>query len=226
MSIQSITLLVAGIINLVMSILVFSRGVKHNKVNLYFSLLTFFNFLWAIGLFYSRSFIDLEITSLFARSTYISAIAIIISLLYFVIYFPHKTKELSLGLKIFVWLPAFFLTSIIYSKLFITHFVNNNGYEYISYFNKFGFWTYFIYFILTALLAIYFLWQKYKVAEGLFKMQIKFLFLAIMVGLVFGTYFDLFLLYFENYRLNWLGPIFTAFMNGYVFYLIFPRKEK
>ena len=43
---------------------------------------------------------------------------------------------------------------------------------------------------------------------------------------IFGVYFDLFLLYFNNYQFNWLGPVFTVFMNAYVFYLIFHSKEK
>ncbi|MDD5749980.1 MAG: hypothetical protein PHO91_04395 [Patescibacteria group bacterium] len=53
LSIQNTLLLIAGLINLVMSIIVFSRGIK-NKINLYFGLLTFSNFLWALGLFLSR----------------------------------------------------------------------------------------------------------------------------------------------------------------------------
>jgi len=227
LALQNYTLLIAGIINLVMSILVFSRGIKHNKINRYFSLLTFFNFLWAIGLLLSRLFIDLEITAIFARSTYISAIAIVISLLYFILYFPHKVKGLSVKLRFFIWFPAIILISIIYSKLFITHFVTSySDYEYIGYFYKPFYWVYFIYFIFMSSLTLYFLWQKYKIIEGLFKIQIKFLFIAITIGLIFGVYFDLFLLYFNNYQFNWLGPVFTVFMNAYVFYLIFHSKEK
>ncbi|MFA6307932.1 MAG: histidine kinase N-terminal 7TM domain-containing protein [Patescibacteria group bacterium] len=227
MSIQNLTLIVAGAINLIMSILVFSRGVRHSKINLYFSFLTFFNFLWAIGLWLSRSFTDLDLTSIFARSTYVSAIAIVISLLYFVVHFPNKIKVLSIKLKFIVWLPAIFLVFIIYSKLFITHFVNSySEYEYISYFYKPFYWVYFVYFISIALLSLYFLWQKYKVVEGLFKKQVKFLFLAILVAFIFGVHFDLFLLYFGDFRFNWLGPIFTVFINACVFYFIFPKQEK
>jgi hypothetical protein len=82
MSTQNILLLLAGGINLIMSILVFSRGVKHNKINLYFSLLTFFNFLWAISLFFARV-LPTNDWLFWARLAYPSSLGIVVSLFYF-----------------------------------------------------------------------------------------------------------------------------------------------
>ena len=44
-----------------------------------------------------------------------------------------STRFNSTSLKIIIWFPAIFLSFIIYSKLFITHFVASySEYEYIS----------------------------------------------------------------------------------------------
>ena len=227
MSIQNIVLLIAGAINLIMGVFIFSRGIKHNKVNLYFGLLTFFNFTWALGLFLSRSTTDLQLTALFTRSTYISALAIIISLLYFVIHFPYKDRSLALIKKVLIWLPAVALSILIYTRWFITHFVTAySPYEYISYYYKPVFWFYAVYFVFIALLSIIYLLQKYQKAENIFKKQIKLLLITIVIGLALGSYFNLFIHYFENFRFNWLGPIFTVFMNMVVFGFIFSSKKK
>jgi hypothetical protein len=78
MSIQNILLLVAGIINLIMSILVFSRGIKHNKINRYFSLLTFFNFLWAISLLFAKA-LPVDSWMFWAKLAYPSSLGIALS---------------------------------------------------------------------------------------------------------------------------------------------------
>ena len=223
---QNVVLLIACLINLVMAIVVFQRG-KHNKINLYFASLTFFAFLWSLGLLFSRSVEDLQLTSLFNRSTYISALAIIISLLYFTIYFPYKSAVLKMWQKIIIWLPAVILSILIYTPWFITGFITNySKVEFISYYYLPGFILYAVYFITIAFWAMYYLWQKDKTTEGHDQRKIKLLLITIIVGLIFGSYFDLFILYFENFKYNWLGPIFTVFMNYVVFYFIFLSKDK
>lgn len=227
LSLQNLTLLIAGIINLIMSILVFSRGVKHNKINLYFSLLTFFNFTWALGLFLGRSVIDLDLSLFFERSTSISAMGIFISLLYFFVHFPYRIKKINLIQKIFIWVPAIIFGIIIYTKFFIVSIVSAYSvYEYIVYYNKPMYLLHSMYLFFIIFLAFYFLWQKYKIAEGVFKKSIKLLLITIIIGIIFGIFFDMILIFFENFKYTWAGPIFTVFMNGYVFYLIFNTKEK
>ena len=226
MSIPNLVLLNEGLINLIMSIVVFKRG-KHSKIHLYFAALTFFAFLWSLGLLFSRSVIDLQLTSIFNRSTYISALAIIISLLYFTIHFPYKNAVLKTWQKLIIWLPASILSILIYTPWFITSFVSQYSQtEFVSYYYSPVFLVYIIYFVTIALWAIYYLWRKYKSTEGYDHKKIKLLLVTIVIGLIFGSYFDLFILYFGNFKYNWLGPIFTVFMNYVVFYFIFLSKDK
>ncbi|MFA6252883.1 MAG: histidine kinase N-terminal 7TM domain-containing protein [Patescibacteria group bacterium] len=225
-STQNFILLIAALVNLFMTFFVFRRGIK-NKINLYFSLLTFFNFTWSLGLLISRSISDINLVGLFARSTYVSALAIVISLFYFVHHFPYQIEKLKKSYHFLILLMAIILSFFIYTKGFITETVRAySNYEYISYYNEAGFFLYAVYFVIVAVWALCKLFRKYKLAEGVVKQQIKMLLFAIIIGLAFGSYFDLFIEYFNDYRFDWLGPIFTVLMNFIVVFFVISPKEK
>ncbi len=225
-STQNFILLVAAFVNLFMTFFVFRRGIK-NKINLYFGLLTFFNFTWSLGLLISRSIENISLVAIVARSTYISALAIVIFLFYFVHHFPYQAEKLKIYTHIFILFPAIILSFIVYTKFFILDTVRAySNLEYISYYNKSGFFLYAIYFVIIAILALKKLFKKYNLSEGLLKQQIKMLLVSIIIGLLFGSYFDLFIQYFNDYRFNWLGPIFTVLMNFIVFFFVISPKEK
>ena len=220
-------LLISALINLCMAIFIFSRGVKKNKVNLYFSLLTFFCFTWALGLLLSRMVTDLSLLSLFSRSTYISALCIVLALLYFswhFSYFDQLGNKKFLGL---IWLFFIILSFLVYSDKFITSFIlSDNVGEYIGFFYFPGYLLFFIYFLFIAGLALVNIFKKYKILDGVLKKHLLLLFITLFIGLIFGIYFDLFLLIFQDFRFNWFGPVFTIFMNSFVFYLIFFKRDK
>jgi hypothetical protein len=227
LALQDYTLLIAGIINLIMSILVLSRGIKHNKINRYFSLLTFFNFLWAIGLFLSKAILFGSPAEIAYRTAYFAAIGIATSLFYFTLYFPYKNKNLKLYQHLFVILMTIILAVLSYSKLNIIDFSKglNSVDWFVNYYKPF-YWVYSLFFLYMVILAITFLITKLKTVDNILKNNIKFLLITISIGLTFGAYFNLVLPYFQNWNYEYAGPIFTAFMNVYVFYLIFNKKEK
>jgi hypothetical protein len=68
--------------------------------------------------------------------------------------------------------------------------------------------------------------KKYRVSENIFRKQILFLLIAIIIGLMAGSYFDLIICYFGNFSYAWVGPPFTLLMNFVVFYLIFHHQDK
>lgn len=228
LSIQNTLLLIAGLINLVMSIIVFSRGIK-NKINLYFGLLTFSNFLWALGLFLSRVLLFISEYWLFwSALTYIAALGIGISLFYFSYQFPFRRNQLSKKYFYLIFIIFIVLSIFIFSDgwFFDGYNIDYDNKIYILFFNNMSYLIYSIYFFVLIYTAIKNFYIKYKEAELFFKKQIKFLLITIIIGLTFGIYFDLILCYFGNFKYNWLGPIFTVFMNAYVFYLISSNKEK
>lgn len=219
-------LLLSSAISLFMAIFIFSRGIK-NKVNLHFSLLTISTFLWGISLFFGRTMIIGQ-WKFWAYFAYIAALAIAVFLFYFTLYFPYKIKDLKIWQHLLIILPAIFLSSIIYVKnYFIVRAVQDVvNTEYVLVHNKFFYILYSLYFLIMILLALHFLWIKQKNADGILKNGLLILFVAILLGLIFGTYFDLILCYFGNFYYIWIGQIFTLLMNMAVFYLIFFTKEK
>ena len=227
LSLQNFTLLIAGVINLAMSILVFSRGVKHNKVNLYFSLLTFFNFLWAISLLSSNIFSSDVLAEIAYRTSYLAAVGIAVSLFYFSLCFPYKIKSFKLHNDLLVLIFSAIISIFIYSKWHIIFFERGLSLSdwSIDYYKPF-YIIYSLFFLSLVISATYFLANRLHNLESWLKNKIKILLITIIIGLIFGVYFDLILCYFGNFGYIWFGPMFTAFMNGYVFYLIFHNKEK
>ena len=227
MSLQNILLLATGIINLFMSIIIFSRGIR-NKINLYFSLLTFFNFLWAVSLFVGRVLSHDIWYGGGAVLAYVAALGIAISLYYFSVHFPIKIKNSKVYIDYLIVAIFLFFSVVVYVKGFFILSYNKNllATEYTLYFLKPVYILYSIYFIVIVLLAILNFFKKMSLLDNFLAKQVKILLISIMIGLAFGIYFDLILCYFGNFRYIWFGPIFTALMNAYVFYLINSNKDK
>jgi len=226
MNLENICLLLAAIINLIMSILVISRGWK-NKVNLYFSLLAFFNFLWALSLFLSTIILNAIIAEMFYRTAYLAAIGIAVSLFYFALHFPYTIKRLKVHNNLLVLFFSAIVLIFVYSKLHIISFERDLDLAnwVIDYYKPF-YVIYSLFFFLLIVLAVYFLLDKLHNLESWLKKRVKILLITIIVGLIFGIYFDLVLCYFGNLRYIGFGPIFTSFMNITVFYFIYSSRDK
>ena len=209
---QNFSLVIAALVNLIMAVLIIFQGWR-NKVNLYFSLLTFFNFLWAMGLFFGMT-MDGYFGEWSAKIIYIFAIGIAISLLFFSVYFPYKIKKINpIFYYIILMLTLFFIFSTLNNTLVIEYYRDQvNNIFYLKH-NRFLYILYSLYFISLMIFSIFNLIYKYKNIEGIFKQQILILLMVIVLGLIFGSYFDLFLCHFGIYKYEWLGPLFTLPMN-------------
>jgi hypothetical protein len=225
MNIQNTLLLITGLINLLMSIIVISRGAR-NKINVYFSLMTFFYFLWAEGLFIGRT-LNSGMFWYYAGAIFVypAALGIIISLFYFSLNFPIRVKNIKKSFHYILLLLAILISIIVYiPNYFILNF-SKSIHEYTLFVFQPTYILYSIYFIVLALLSIYNFLYKYNSLESLFKKRIRFLMITVIIGLIFGSYFDLILCYSANYKYTWLGPLFTLPINVVALYLIYSKKE-
>lgn len=219
-------LLVACIINLIMAIFIFRRGIK-NKINLYFSLFTFFCFLWAFS-----AFLDIVLQSIFwskfwFQTSFIGPLGIAVFLLYFVIHFPFKNISLKIWQEYLIWLVAFVLGIFSYTKWNIFSFdkIRQTNQFVIEYGHIFQ-WAYSLYFIILVAIALCILWSKRKQVENFLQKDILILFWTILIGFILGVYFNLYLDYMGNFQYEWFGPVFSVPMNFGVFYLIFSKRDK
>lgn len=220
-------LLVSALINLAMSVFIFSRGISKNKINLYFSLLTLSCFGWGFSLFLAKTVSIFDVSKFFFQTSYFSALFISIFLFYFVFYFPFPTSIIKNIYKNIIIGISIVISFAVYTPIHIIDFgrIGNTHEVYVLYFKPF-YIIYSLFFIITVCCALYILWHKYINIESNLRSGIKFLFITILLGLIFGVYFDLFLDYFNIHSYIWLGPVFTIPMNIVVFYLIFFIKGK
>jgi hypothetical protein len=225
-STQNFVLLIAALINLLMTFVIFKRGIK-NKINLYFGLLTFFNFLWSFSLLMSSYLQSNLIAEISYRTAYFSAIGIAVTLYYFCFYYPYQNKNVSRWINFFIVLICVVLSILVYTKIHIISFTRSTDlFQWSLEYNKVFYNLYSIIFFTLVISAVYFLIDKLKGVDGIFYRQIKNLIITIIVGLFFGSYFNLILCYFNNWDYIWFGPVFTLFMNIVVFRAIRYPKEK
>jgi hypothetical protein len=224
-STQNFVLLIAGLINLAMSLFIFSRGTK-SKVNFYFGLMTLLNFLWATCLIIINLAVSYELTRFFGSFVYPVALMVVISLFYFAVYFPYESFKVK---KLHKWLINFLIIFYtIYCTLFYKLFVPKVDLlpKVIVYYEP---WLYTIFSIVLVSLmfvAIYVIYKKQQSAVGMFKIQLTLVLIAVIMGTVAGSYFNLISMYYNNLAYNHLGPLFTLFINFVVFGFIISPKEK
>ena len=113
--IKNSILLTAGILNLAMSLFIISRGWK-NKVNLYFSLFTFFNFLWALSILLAR-ILESDFYFFWAMLAYPISLGIAVSLFYFSVYFPFSRQSLKKYVHFLILIPGIILSIIFFFSI-------------------------------------------------------------------------------------------------------------
>lgn len=222
--IQVSTLILAAVCNLVMSIVIVTRGWK-NPIYRYFSLMTFFNVLWALGLLIFNISNNVEIVRFFASFIYLAALMVVLNLFYFSWYFPFKIFNLNKFWQSFLtlFLSFFSLYFIFFYKHFVlsVNIVGNND-------CAFNFIPYTIFSIILLILmlgAVAILFIKYFRVDSVFKKSILFIIVSVLFGVITGSYFNLIAMYLDNFNNYHFGPLFTLVINFTAFYLIFIKKN-
>ncbi len=222
---QNLILSITGLTNLGMSLFVFFRGQK-NKINLYFSLMTFFVFLWSVSLVFYNISLSEEALRFFSSLPYTMAWLVIVFLFYFSLYFPYKKIQIN---KLFKWLINIVsILIIIYTTFGYNYFVDSVRIGSINFatYNNVGYTIYASFMVLVIFSAIYFLVNKYIKSDGIFRTQIGLVLFGVIMGTAFGSYFNLFSMYKDNFTSIHMGPLFTLFINLVVFGFIISSKEK
>ncbi|MCB9802795.1 hypothetical protein H6761_02115 [Candidatus Nomurabacteria bacterium] len=225
MDYKALLLFLAAILNLIMSLIIIRRGWK-NPINKYFSLMTFFNILWAGGLLLFRLSNNYEVVRFSASFIYFASLLVVLNLFYFTIHFPFKNVNLNDYFKkilSFIFYVASLYFLFFYQKFSLSvkiNYLNTVVYEPIAYL------IFTIVLSILMLLAIVHLWLKYLKADKIFKRSIFLVLLGVIVGVAAGSYFNLYAMYFDEFRFYYLGPLFTLAINFVAFYLIFLKKDK
>ncbi|PWB39082.1 MAG: hypothetical protein C3F02_00475 [Parcubacteria group bacterium] len=227
MNTQNIWLLIAAAVNLLMCLIILSRGVKNSKINLYFSLVAFFTFLWTCVLIIPNLGVSYELIRFSEALSCPTGLLIIVCLYMFILNFPYKSFDISKRTKIF--LASSVLWTIVFYLFFYQFSVPNIEIapdHVIASFEWYSYTLFTLNFLILVFMSIVLLVKKYRTTDGIYKSQLKFILAAVIIGALVSSYANLLLVYAYDVRYTHLGPLSTLLINFVVFYFIFSPKEK
>lgn len=210
-------LLVIAILNFGLGFLVYLRGRK-SKVNVSYALVSLFASLWIFGQLIMRESDSMRGAKFGAELGYFSAIFIPTFLVYFSYIFPSPDGITSWK-KSFLWFTSLIIAGItLFPNFMILGLkIHPWGKEVIL---GWPYHIYSVYFLLFIGWSLYILFSKYKRSSSLERIQLKYVLAGLFPTSTFGLTFNLILPWFGNYRLIWLGPLFTIVMIVTIAYAI------
>lgn len=196
---------------------------RKNIVNISLFLLAITSALWAVSLFfyqhpfYFSSYIWLKIT-------YIVVVFLVIFFFLFSLVFPRTQNRsflVPLLTSIITSLP--FVYTIIFGQLFVKEVVYESWgpKQYLgSIYPFFGIWAS----IFSAWTIINY-WKGYSWADGLEKLQFRYLFIGMFMTAIIPIYLDIILpVFFGNSRYIWFSPISSMFLVGFTAYAVVKHR--
>ncbi len=219
-TIQSAIVSIAGILGFIIGALIYSRDIRRID-NLSFFLLTWVFCIWALllGIFES---VEQGILEYFLLKTlYIFAALIPPAVLFFAMTLSPGGRVILTKVKMFLITTPFILVSfVVFVPDFLFESIKSNvGPAKEIVFGQ-GFLIFALYIFLYVIAGIVLLFKKYKKSAGIFRTQIRYIFLTIFIGALFILFANLMLPFFGVYNLFWLGPIAGVFILWSIGYLI------
>lgn len=223
--IQAITLILAAVCNLIMGITMTTRGWK-NPVYKYFSLMAFFNVLWALGLLIFNVSNTQEIVRFSGSFIYLVALMVALNLFYFAWCFPFKIFNFDKAWQnILTFIVSLYsLYFVFFYKQFIpvVNIIGQN--DCVFSFIPYMIFTIILFVLMLAAIGVLFI--KYFRAEKIFKKPIFLILVSTIIGVIAGSWFNLLAMYVSDFNNYHLGPLFTLVINFMAFYLIFSKRDK
>ncbi|MEM5810075.1 MAG: histidine kinase N-terminal 7TM domain-containing protein [Candidatus Aenigmatarchaeota archaeon] len=217
MSLNFLLLLIATLLHLLIAIFIYSKNPK-SKINLWFSLITVSVALWAFTNAICFKVKTLGAAIFWSEISYISAIFIAASFLYFSLFFPPEVSSLKKQLpkryhKIYLIFSVPLVSIITLIPGFTIKTIILHPWKIIT---GTGLYVFAIYFLGTMGWGFLNLIRKYPFSRGIERLQLKYLFLGAILSSFLGAIFNLILPLFGNYQFVWLGPLFTFFLITFI----------
>ncbi len=207
-------LLLAGIANCFLAIVVLARGRRRLSSASFFVLL-FAVGGWSIGI---AGFLLTHSDSLalaWAKIYYAFPLLIAVSLVYFVHTFPDRSFAAVPRTWQAIALVGFAVNTILLlgSTNYLTAGIAQHAWGKEVILQAFPYDLYGIYLLICFAGSLFVILQRSKVLQGLYAKQARLFFYGFGTSSLFGVIFNLILPGIGNYRLIWLGPIFTSILS-------------
>lgn len=218
-SIQSISLILVGLVNLILGFLIYSKERK-NRSNVLFSMIALSVAIWVL----SRALFEIipigVWNSIITYILYVSASLIPLFFVLFAYTFPSEKIGLSKKQLSLVFIPCavVMLATLTPGVVIKNIFQSPDIYKIIV----FG-WGYVYY---GFYIIGYFLWGfinlliKYRKERGLLKIQLRYILLGTFIATFFGVLTNLIFPAFNSFKLFWLGPVLSVVMTVFIAYAI------
>lgn len=216
MTLNQTILLVTFFANSALAVLVFSKNWK-SVINRSLGLFIIAIAIWNLSIF----FVQISGSMVWGRLSFASAAIIPGAFFIFSkIFTKHIShQQISRITYLLIVIPSIFFffvaltTDLILKKVEVVDSVltRETGVLYIF----FG-----IYFVLYAFISFYILYKRYRISTGIFKMQIRYLFIGTFIFAFIGVITNLLFPLIGNFNFNELGPLFSVIMMAFFTYAI------
>ncbi|MBI3805287.1 MAG: hypothetical protein HY282_16170 [Nitrospirae bacterium] len=218
MDIQNSLSFLAGITNLALGFVVWSRGHK-NMINAFYTLVALSVASWCLAVIPFRSAVDPHISLFWCKILYLSPVAIVTSFLFFNFTFLAENPTAP-SLRIFPLLPSFGIFGLIlWPNMVIREVLHSAPGEKRIVFGP-AYPIYFIFIIAYFSWSFIILSKQYFSSGGISRMQIRYVFFGTFLSANLGMITNLVLPTLGIFSLNWLGQTLTIIMSSFIAYAI------
>ncbi|MBM4338973.1 MAG: GAF domain-containing protein [Deltaproteobacteria bacterium] len=217
-----IILIISLVVNLGLGLLIFTRSSHfYRKIYLIFGFLCISSALWIFSVL--MVFVSKEIgwklfwvRMVFGITSFIPAIFLNFSLI-----FPSYRYTVNSAPKILIYLPPLFFLAICQTDLIAMSFVQIEPYivEYGIMHNLFS-----VYLIAYLGIGFYFLLKTHKNSTGVYRLQITYCFLGMLITSIGGLFTNVLLPILGTSKYSAIGPSFTMIMVGFTTYSILKHR--
>lgn len=214
--------LISFITNLSLGLLILKRpSLYYKKINTVFSYLCFACALWVLnGLFIFISMAPASklfwIRMSFGIGSFVPAFFFHLSLI-----FPNYQYEIDRLKKILIYFPTVFFLSVFQTHLIVESIIQREpivlDYGFVHPFFS-------IYLVTFFALGLYFLLKTHKKSVGVYRLQIKYCFLGMLISIIAALVFNILLPILGTSRYSKIGPSFTMIYVGFVTYAIVKHR--
>ncbi len=220
---RSYALIFAGFLNILLCLFVLARNVK-NASNIAFAAISLGLGGWTIGIAGFLLTQDPTIAKIWAKIYYFFPQVVASSIVIFAYTFARR-KPVSRGFLYLVFAGFF---SICLPLILIPTFVTQDlvfhdwGKEIIL--NKVHYLAYSVYLLVCLISAEVFMLRKSLTLSGVYRSQASLFFWGFIITGVLGVLYNLIFPWFGNYKMIWLGPLFTSVFVIAISYSIVKHK--
>lgn len=221
MDTKNILILIVGLINVLLGLHVYLKN-HHNPSNFWFFMMCLFGGGWAINKAFQLSVMDIVWQDLyFVKSTYIFGALAPFAYLMLAYNFPYRVKIYSQKFLYLIYsapVVLIVLTAIGVLKKHDSFIINGTLVRQV---NPIDFSIFGVYFFLYVFCGFIVLLKKYHSAEGIHRIQIRYLLLATMGTFITTGFLSVILPWLNIFTYDWLGAIFLMIHFGFLTYFLF-----